>query len=564
MKKLLSTITLTLLISFVHAQYSVQYVDTQQVRKSIGKIAVDNAGNSIITGTFAFSITLGSFTLTNNIPGNDIPFIAKMQPNGSFAYAKEINIVQIGNNPPSSVTVYGMNTDAAGNAYVTGSFAGRITYGGSTFTSSKNGPDYTPDVFVLKISSTGSLIWGKVSGLNLDVPCAISRDAGKSVSIDNQGNVYVAAETVYKVLRNYICSSCSCVSVYPVLSQLSVIKYNSGGSKVWQKDFLSNDAAYMCGSNSKINGSYSDGNNLYVTGYFYGSLTAGNVTLTSANYTTGNAFLIELDANGNTMWARSVSGGYSIGDNVYVNNNEVYLSGVIFQGTFNFGSHTLTIATGTKGFLARYSTGGTDLWVITPNGYTRGVIRQPNGNLTALIGLDKCCNNSWTMIKEISSADGSEIDSIVAVLDSGAKVSCKSGLARTPDGFIFSENVAGGYQFGSIHISSSHEPGNPNQDMMLIRYTTPPPPIARRGEIISETSQNKIILYPNPANNQVTIRNNDNKSLGMISIYDGSGKMVYQKFIGNPQTVIDVQRFVSGIYYLRSDQMTSAIRFIKQ
>jgi hypothetical protein len=567
MKKLISTIPLILLISLVHAQYSFQYVDTQQVRKSIGRVAVDNAGNSILTGTFAYSITLGSFTLTNNIPGNDIPFIAKMQPNGSFAYAKEINIVQIGNNPPSSVTVYGMTVDAAGNAYVTGNFTGKMTYGGSTFTSSKNGPDYTPDIFVLKISPTGSLVWGKVTGLNLDVPCSITRDAGKSVSVDNLGNVYVTAETVYKVLRNYICSSCSGVSVYPVLSHLSVLKFNSGGTKLWQRDFLSNEAAYLCGFNSKMTSSYTDGTNLYLTGDFYGSLTAGNVTLTSDSYATGNVFLLKLDADGNSLWGRSVSGNLNlssgVGDNLYVNNNEVYVSGILFQGVFNFGSHTLTNATGTKPFLSKYSTSGTDEWAMAPHGNVRGVTRLPNGNLAALIGLSKCCNNFFTMIKEISPADGSEIDSTVAVLDSGTNVSCSSGLGRTTNGFIFSENIAGSYQFGSITISSNHLPGNPNQDMILIAYTAASPPVAH--PIITRTEISPgIILYPNPASDQMNIRSNNNKLLGAVSIYDASGKMIYRNFVAGSQTVIDVKKFSTGVYYLKSEQLQAAVKFVKQ
>ena len=561
MKKIFLTLCTILLLCFAYAQYSFQYVDTQQVRKGIGKVRVDNAGNTIITGTFANSIVLGSFTLTNNIPGSDIPFIAKLQPDGSFAYAKEINVVQVGNSPPSTVTVYDMNADGAGNAYVTGSFTGRITYGGSTFTSVKNGPDYTPDVFVLKISPSGSLVWGKVSGLNLDVPCSISKDAGKSVSIDNQGNVYVAAETVYKLLRNYICSSCSGVNVGPVLSQLSILKYNSSGTKLWQKDFLNNDAGYMCGFNPKMNGSYADGNNLYLTGYFYGSLTAGNVTLTSPNYSTSNLFLVELDANGNTIWGRSLAGANSVGDNVYVSNNEVYLTGIIFQGTFNFGSHTLTNATGTKGFIARYSTNGTDLWAITPNGTTRGITRLPDGNLAALIGLARCCNNFWTMIKEISPLDGSLIDSTVAVLDSGAKVSCSSGLAGTANGFLFSENIAGSYQFGSTTISSSHEPGNPNQDMILIKYTWPAPLGAHAATLKTEYVYT-LLVDPNPATDQIKIHTIDHKVLGAVTIYDMNGRVMYQNFIRSSEVVVDIHKFSGGMYYVKADEL--CVKFMKQ
>jgi len=34
-------------------------------------------------------------------------------------------------------------------------------------------------------------------------------------------------------------------------------------------------------------------------------------------------------------------------------------------------------------------------------------------------------------------------------------------------------------------------------------------------------------------------------------IYDASGKMVYQKFVGNSQGIIDVKDFSAGIYFIR-------------
>jgi hypothetical protein len=85
-----------------------------------------------------------------------------------------------------------------------------------------------------------------------------------------------------------------------------------------------------------------------------------------------------------------------------------------------------------------------------------------------------------------------------------------------------------------------------------------------KGNIIPETSSNKIVLYPNSATNQITIQNNDHKMLGTVSIYDMSGKMIYKNFIGSSWSIIDLRNFSSGVYYLRSDQMEKAIKFVKQ
>jgi hypothetical protein len=78
------------------------------------------------------------------------------------------------------------------------------------------------------------------------------------------------------------------------------------------------------------------------------------------------------------------------------------------------------------------------------------------------------------------------------------------------------------------------------------------------------TESRQLNAYPNPASNQITIQNSNNKMLGTISIYDLSGKMIYKNFVGSSQTIIDLKNFSSGVYYLRSDQMVIALKFVKQ
>lgn len=82
--------------------------------------------------------------------------------------------------------------------------------------------------------------------------------------------------------------------------------------------------------------------------------------------------------------------------------------------------------------------------------------------------------------------------------------------------------------------------------------------------IPEEISINELKLHPNPVTNQINIRNNNNKPLGTVSIYDISGKMIYRNFIGSSQAIIDVKNFSSGVYYLRSDQFEKPIKFVKQ
>jgi hypothetical protein len=77
-------------------------------------------------------------------------------------------------------------------------------------------------------------------------------------------------------------------------------------------------------------------------------------------------------------------------------------------------------------------------------------------------------------------------------------------------------------------------------------------------------SLNDLKLYPSPASNQINIQNNSNKPLGSISIYDISGKLLYKNHIGASRAIIDIKNFSPGVYYLRSDQLNTSIKFVKQ
>jgi len=78
-----------------------------------------------------------------------------------------------------------------------------------------------------------------------------------------------------------------------------------------------------------------------------------------------------------------------------------------------------------------------------------------------------------------------------------------------------------------------------------------------------ETNVN-LKLFPNPATDQITIQDINNKIPGNIIIFDAWGKMVHQKIVGSSQAVIDVKNLPSGVYYLRTEQSAAAIKFVKQ
>jgi len=79
---------------------------------------------------------------------------------------------------------------------------------------------------------------------------------------------------------------------------------------------------------------------------------------------------------------------------------------------------------------------------------------------------------------------------------------------------------------------------------------------------------NAISIYPNPANEQVTISNSSNIALETAMIYDLNGKLVSQINLQNMQSekMIDVSAYATGVYmvYITGEQSSVVKRLIKE
>jgi hypothetical protein len=131
----------------------------------------DPIGNVFITGGYQSSnISFGSNILINSSSGNRNMFIAKYDSNGNALWAKSAN----------NATGLSIDTDLAGNLYVTGAFSdSSITF--APYIVSQP-PSATYPMFIVKYSATG------------DVFCASSLACGSfnsSVSVDSLSNAYI-------------------------------------------------------------------------------------------------------------------------------------------------------------------------------------------------------------------------------------------------------------------------------------------------------------------------------------------------------------------------------------
>ena len=136
-------------------------------------IAVDSSGNAYIAGHFYGTINFGSTSLTSG--GSYDGFISKLSSSGSWQWAVKVSGI-------AGYEADGIAVDSSGNAYVTGFFSLTANFG-STSLSSNGGID----VFVTKLSSSGSWTWAAKAG-------GSSGDRGHGIDVDSSGNAYVAGK----------------------------------------------------------------------------------------------------------------------------------------------------------------------------------------------------------------------------------------------------------------------------------------------------------------------------------------------------------------------------------
>jgi hypothetical protein len=141
----------------------------------------DPSGNILITGYFFqtadFNPGSGTYAMTS-FGGNDA-YILKLDPAGSFVWAKQLG-------GPSNDAGYGIESDIAGNVYVTGFCRATADFDPGTGTSylTSNGLN---DGFVFKADSDGNLLWVSQTG-------GPGVDYGARLALDGAGNIYTVGK----------------------------------------------------------------------------------------------------------------------------------------------------------------------------------------------------------------------------------------------------------------------------------------------------------------------------------------------------------------------------------
>lgn len=182
--------------------------------------------------------------------------------------------------------------DSNGDVYAVGYYSSQfITFGSFLLENAGSG---TNDIFIVKYSDTGDVVWAMSFGGGND-------DRAISIAADQVGHLYVTG---------YFCSSVVHFGSYTLTntnsyySNFFLVKFNSDGDVIWAK--TSNDSPY----NDSFNYVHADNyGNVYTTGGFASySISLNSTTLYNYHVGYDDILVVKYDSEGNVKWAKSAGG----------------------------------------------------------------------------------------------------------------------------------------------------------------------------------------------------------------------------------------------------------------
>jgi hypothetical protein len=292
-------------------------------------LALDSAGDVVITGQFFGTVDFGGGAVTNVSSYVQI-FVAKYRgSDGTHVWSKRLGKL-VATSPTSVGSGRGIAVDPSNNVVITGYFGGPVDFGGGVLTSAGG-----MDVFVAKYAGTdGHWMWAKRFG-------DASDQHANAVTTDNSGNVLVAGDFI-----SAIDFGGGALPPSSGTQTIFLAKLDSAGGYQWARSFVAT------GLNV---GSYgwavtTDGaNNVILSGQMSGPVNLGGGPLSNV----GGIFASKYGPTGVHQWSKNFRGGGGQGRGVAVgSNNQIVITGS-FDSIQDFGGGDLRSAgnTGSDYFL---------------------------------------------------------------------------------------------------------------------------------------------------------------------------------------------------------------------
>jgi Kazal-type serine protease inhibitor domain len=271
-------------------------------------IAVDGAGNVIITGEFRGSVNFGGGVLTS-AGGSDI-YLAKFNTAGVHQWSDRFGDAR---SPQSGDAV---TVDAVGNVYFGGSFEGDVDFGGGLV-----GNEGLSEIFMAKFTSGGALEWADSYGDADD-------ESFGDIHIGPGGELYATGSFGGDI--NLGCGAMTSAGDKDIFLTRFIA---DTGACSWSDRYGDASLQYSQGLATDATG------NLYLTGAFYGTVNFDLEDHTSANMR--DLYIAKFNNAGANIWSGGF-GGSADQESFAVavhSPTEIYIGGYLFS-MFNFGGET--------------------------------------------------------------------------------------------------------------------------------------------------------------------------------------------------------------------------------
>lgn len=534
-------------------------------------ITTDNSGNVYVAGYFEgavdFDPSVLGITLLTTLGDPDI-FVCKFDASGNYVWAKQMG--GSGYDYAFSIAV-----DGAGNVYTTGKFQATADFNPGLLINSLTSNSGSEDAFISCLNASGDYVWAKKIGGSL-------YDNANAVAIASNGDLLVSG--YFQGTVDFDPGAATVNLTSAGARDAFVLRLSNTGNYVWAKQFGGTQS-------DESNALAIDGSgNIYITGYYQGTAdvdpSAAVYNLTSAGGY--DVFTVMLTSAGNFSWSASVGGtGNDEANSIIVSTaKEIYISGY-FNGTANFNpagiSSSLTSYGGSDIFICSYNASGGLNWgrqmggtsddeaasiclsgdYLHLTGYFNGTADfNPNEevlNLTSAGGYDifiEKLNPLFLPLPiELIEFDLKQINKKVNL--QWATITETNNryftIERSQDGLVWESlmNVAGAENSSTMkEYSASDE--NPHEGISYYRlkqvdingmYSYGP-----IKDIVFEKKENAILVYPNPAREQVFISVPLENTDITTTVYSSTGKLLLQLNSNKNEQQLDLKGLTPGTY----------------
>lgn len=496
-------------------------------------VAVNQTSGDIYTIGYYHtgSIQFGSTTLPNSTLFNI--FFVKYNSAGVMQWAKHIGTA---NNHSIAID---LKIDANGMVYMLANTQeATLNLGNGFSVTNPFGPGFN-NYYVAKYNSDGEakmVINGAKDGSTSGVE-------GKALDIDLNGNIYVAG-TFGSLTYVQFGPSGADTLVGVQYNNCFLAIYNSTGTFQNVKRIFGNEIGAENGGSRAMRVN-ADGNYVYV---------AGNVYKDPPNY--DDIFVEKIPLKGGTGW-RKEYGGDKTEEAVGLaldNSGGIYITGNFQGDALAFESSTIYNAKSGSGKNSRY------LLKLDKNGNEQfskrlnnaesssstSVETDNNGNVyVSGCGVDTLFMNLPVSVFDVSvirinSNNGAVLSKHSAGDGLTGSLDVANAMAIAQNGIIVGGYYSGSnFALGSITLTNSSMSFNPFVAKLSIQGSSE---IKRINKIA------KFVLYPNPAQNILEVKTNENFSGSKMVIYDISGKQVTSSIFENNNTSVVCENLQSGLY----------------